>query len=77
MHKLHTSQRFRYNTKHCRYQNNELKDNLNEIEGINTLLWKESQQNREKNTIIKNSNKVDKANNTKELETSAKTYRKV
>lgn len=41
------------------------------------MLWKESQQNREKNTIIKNSNKVDKANNTKELETSAKTYRKV
>ena len=51
---------------------NELKDNLIKIEDINTLLGEE-------NTIIKNSNKVNKANNTNkinELETQLKNLQK-
>ena len=53
---------------------NELTDNVNEIEGINTLLRKENQQLREKKTLIKNSNKVDKASSTYTLINSPLIY---
>ena len=58
---------------------NKLKDNLIKIEGINTLLREENQKLREENAIIKNSNKVNKANNTNkinELETQEKNLQK-
>ena len=44
------------------------------------MLWKENQQLREENTIIKNSNEVDKANYTNEiieLETQVKILQKM
>ena len=58
---------------------NELKQNLSKIVGTNTLLQEESEKLREKNTIIKNSNKFDQANNTNkmnEFETQVKNLQK-
>ena len=58
---------------------NELKQNLSKIVGTNTLLQEESEKLREKNTIIKNSNKFDQANNTNkmnECETQVKNLQK-
>ena len=58
---------------------NVLKDNVIKIEGINTLLREENQKLREENTTIKNSNKVNKANNTNkinELEIQVKNLQK-
>ena len=49
------------------------------MEGINTLLRKENQKLEEENTIIKNSNKNDKTNNTNKmdkLETHVKNVQK-
>ena len=58
---------------------NEVKDNLIKIEDITTLLREENQKLKEENAIIKNSNKVNKANSTNKinkLETQVKNLEK-
>ena len=58
---------------------NELKDNFIKVECINILLPEENQKLREENTIIKNSDKTNKAHDTNkinELETQKKNLQK-